>query len=205
MLPLFALLSIAVVFQVQQKDSSVLYEKNNFYHRVRVLNQFFNHKGNVTVLMLDTTYEGGQFNQSSRPLFPYHNAWQFIRLLEKPEHVLFLGGGAYSMPKLMSSAYPETIIEVVEVDPDVVDVGRKYFEIDQFKMLKPKVDDARHYLSRTVQRYDMIVGDVYHGIRSIPAHFTTQEFFKTVDQKLKAEGFFLLNIYFGRFTDCPVF
>ena len=40
----------------------------------------------------------------------------------------------------------------------------------------------------------MIVGDVYHGIRSIPAHFTTQEFFKTVDQKLKAEGFFLMNI-----------
>ena len=43
----------------------------------------------------------------------------------------------------------------------------------------PVAADARRFLRRAGPRYDFIVGDVYDGVRSIPPHLVTREFFCT--------------------------
>src|SRR3974377_2389625 len=45
-----------------------------------------------------------------------------------------------------------------------------------------------------MRKYDLIFGDAYNGVRSVPAHLLTREFFKTVKEHLDERGVFMMNI-----------
>jgi spermidine synthase len=85
-------------------------------------------------------------------------------------------------------------VEVVEIDPAVVEVGRRFFQLDRYPQLHIVVDDARRYLSRTQTKYHLIFGDAYNGLRSVPAHLLTREFFQSVQNRLDEQGIFMINI-----------
>jgi spermidine synthase len=55
------------------------------------------------------------------------------------------------------------------------------------------VQDGRLILTRTQQRYDLIMLDAYYT-DAIPFHLTTQEFFRVADRKLNPNGVFVVNI-----------
>ena len=55
-------------------------------------------------------------------------------------------------------------------------------------------DDARRFLQRSGEKYDLIFGDAYNGVRHIPAHLVTREFFDRVKSHLTPDGV----IYFTR-------
>jgi len=55
-------------------------------------------------------------------------------------------------------------------------------------------DDARRFLRRTDARYDLILADVFHGVRCIPAHLVTREFFALVRSRLDDQGLFAFNL-----------
>ena len=54
--------------------------------------------------------------------------------------------------------------------------------------------DARHFLRTTDAKYDYIFGDAYNGMRNVPAHLVTVEFFKNIQQRLSPEGVYMMNI-----------
>jgi len=84
--------------------------------------------------------------------------------------------------------------DVAEIDPAVIDVGRAYFRADQYPRLHAVADDARRFLHAASQRYELIVGDVYHGVRSIPPHLATIEFFNLVRRRLTDDGVYMMNV-----------
>jgi spermidine synthase len=89
---------------------------------------------------------------------------------------------------------PQAKVEVVEIDPRVIEAGRRFFKLDEHPRVKAHAQDARRFLVEAGdQRWDLIFGDAYAGVRSIPAHLVTREFFAQVAGHLTPQGVFVMN------------
>lgn len=108
------------------------------------------------------------------------------------ERVLFVGGGGFSGPKNFLATYPDMLVDVVEIDPDVIQVARKYFALQEDARLSVYAEDARSYLARTEKKYDAVILDAYSG-SSIPFHLLTLEYYNLLNDKLAEDGVVVLN------------
>jgi spermidine synthase len=109
------------------------------------------------------------------------------------KRVLVLGLGAGSIPVYLNRFLPDATIDTVELDPDVIDVAKKYFglrETNRFHLIE---SDARVFLNRHTQPYDLIVVDAFTG-SYIPFHLMTKEFYQLVHNRLAPHGVAALNI-----------
>jgi spermidine synthase len=103
------------------------------------------------------------------------------------------------MPKTLADDHDGLSIEVVEIDPEVEAVGRRFFRLDEYRgRVVPICADARAFLSASRERYDLIFGDVYRGMGGVPAHLLTQEFFALVRRRLNGGGVYMMNLVSAR-------
>lgn len=193
----FVLAGVAGGLAGEDLPANVVYQQNTFYHRIRVVENPC--EGDMRrTLWLDTTIEGGQFVRSRRnpEEHAYQRYWGLARLFAPQlKRGVFLGGGAYAMPEALLDAFPDAELDVVEIDSAVVEIGRKYFRIDEYAgRLHPIAADARRFLRTTDQQYDLVFGDAYAGIKCIPPHLITREFFELVESRLSDNGIFIMNI-----------
>ena len=107
--------------------------------------------------------------------------------------MLFVGLGGGSAPKQIWRNFPAIDLQVAELDPEVVNVARKYFALPQSPRLKVDVEDGRRYLQKNEKRYDVIVLDAYYS-DSIPFHLATREFMRLVRDRLNPGGVVVANI-----------
>lgn len=178
-----------------EKDATVIYDKNNFYHRIRVFQTDTNQGDQMLSLYLDTTFQGAQYVRSPEIPSRYQRYGALSRIFcPRLEQAAFLGGGALAMPEAMIRCHPHVKVDVVEIDPEVLEVGSRFFRSAEYPQLTMIAEDARRYLRLTDKRYDLIFGDVYHGVRHIPPHLVTKEFFSLVKDRLRDQGVFMLNL-----------
>jgi spermidine synthase len=120
----------------------------------------------------------------------FHLAWIFKRDIRT---VLFLGLGGGSTPKKFHADYPMVDVDIVEIDPAVVDVAEQYFHFRTGPRLNVIVSDARAYLTASDKRYDLIVHDAYFS-EAVPFHLMTREFFHLAVKRLAPAGVFAFNL-----------
>ena len=108
-------------------------------------------------------------------------------------NVLFVGGGGFTGPKNFIALYPDTKIDVIEIDSDVIDVAKKYFDLKEDVRLQIFNDDARKHLSTYDKKYDLIVLDAYASTY-VPYHLMTHEFFQLLEQRLEPDGIVVSNL-----------
>ena len=142
------------------------------------------------------TYVG---ERRMEPPFAYCRA--FDRLLEiKPDarRVLMLDGGAFSYPKHALTAYPQLEMDVVEIDPAVIEIARRHFYLDELEercgsRLHVYAADGLDFL-RTVEpgTYDAIINDCFAGIVQ-DAPLLSDEGMRLTQRSLCADGVYLLN------------
>jgi len=82
-------------------------------------------------------------------------------------------------------------IDGVEIDPRIVEVGRRYFQMTE-PNLHVIVADGRYWLGTTGGRYDLIAVDAYRQ-PYIPFYLTTREFFASARQHLTPNGVLAIN------------
>ncbi len=98
------------------------------------------------------------------------------------------------MPEAMYREFPQAKDDVAEIDPEVIEVGKKFFKLADHPRVNAHAGDARRFLNeQTNQKWDLIFGDAYAGVRSIPSHLVTKEFFQLVADHLTPEGTFVMN------------
>lgn len=117
------------------------------------------------------------------------------RSTDEVNSLLMIGSAAGTVPKQFLAFYgPESQIDAVEIDPEIVTVGREFFAMDdqQFPNYRVHTEDGRVYLNQTRGSYDVIGMDAYHQ-PYIPFHLTTQEFFREVESKLAPTGVAVVN------------
>lgn len=86
---------------------------------------------------------------------------------------------------------PNVQIDGVEIDPEIVKIGREYFNMTE-PNLNVIVQDGRYFLRTTQKRYDVIGVDAYRQ-PYIPFQLTTKEFFQESYDHLNSGGVMVLN------------
>ncbi|MCJ8501895.1 spermidine synthase [Desulfatitalea alkaliphila] len=109
------------------------------------------------------------------------------------QNVAIVGLGAGTIAKLMTRVYGEMRFDGIELDPKIVDVGRKYFDMNEPE-LNVHVGDGRYKLNKLAGGYDVVVIDAYKP-PYIPWHLTTVEYFEEVKSKLNESGSIAINVY----------
>jgi spermidine synthase len=166
----------------------VLERRDTRYHHLLVVED-----ADTRFLRFDNSFQSAMdLAQPYRAHFTYTAALDLgLAYRSSSTRVLFVGLGAGSAPKRMQRDFPRIDLRVVEIDPDVVEVARKWFAFP--RSIPVTVEDGRRYLERSDERYDVIAIDAYYA-DAIPFHLTTREFLETVRSRLKPGGVVVSNV-----------
>lgn len=103
-----------------------------------------------------------------------------------------VGLAAGTIPKLYTSFFGPIPIDGVELDPEIVAVGREFFGMTE-PNLRVVVGDGRAFLAHSDRRYTVVAVDAYR-LPYIPWHLTTVEFFREVRRHLDEQGVVVVNV-----------
>ncbi len=123
----------------------------------------------------------------------YYDYFLLGPLLSGGRRVLVLGVAGGTSLKQLVSAYPDVEVVGVDLDPEVIDVARRFFGLGELPRLRLVAEDARWYLESTRERYDVIAIDLY-VTGHIPFFTTTREFFALVRERLSERGIMMMNV-----------
>jgi spermidine synthase len=179
----------------------ILEERETEYHVVRVVRDEANAR-NLLEINEGLSFHSMEFDDGriSPAVWGY---FQLFPLLLKPAaaagkpplKICIIGLAAGTVATHLQRAYGDVFdmsIDGVEIDRDIVELGRKYFRLEE-KSLRVHIEDGRTFLARTPEMYDLVIGDAYRQ-PYIPAHLVTREFFELVRDRLKPGGIFVLNV-----------
>lgn len=197
------ILILLAIFGNRSTDKAsvgMIYEKDSAYNYIQVLEQDGYH-----LLRLNdgqgvhSIYKEGQYNYNGpweRVLVaPFFNAAPYAVI--DVQNMAIVGLAAGTTAKEASQVFPNVQIDGFEIDPEIVAVGRQYFDMNESN-LNVIIQDGRWGLKNSVKLYDVISIDAYRP-PYIPWHMTTLEFFQIVHDHLTPDGVMVINI--GRAPD----
>jgi spermidine synthase len=103
-----------------------------------------------------------------------------------------LGLAAGTIAHVFETQLPAVAVTGVELDPDVVDLGRRFFTLND-PNLAIVTDDARVFLARGRSRFDAIAVDVFRPPH-VPFPCATREFFTLAKERLDPGGALMMNV-----------
>jgi spermidine synthase len=110
-----------------------------------------------------------------------------------PARLAILGTGGGTTARAYQHYFPQTMVDAVEIDGELLDIGRRYFGLRPGPRLRLHAQDARPFLRSATGRYDAIFVDAYRQ-PYIPFYLTTEEFFRLVRDRLRPGGVVAINI-----------
>jgi spermidine synthase len=127
---------------------------------------------------------------------PFFNAPPYVR--GQVTSLALVGLAAGTIARQYTAAFGPIPIDGLEIDPGIVDVGRRLFAMNE-PNLNVIVQDGRWALAHSKRQYAVIGVDAYR-LPYIPWNLTTKEFFLDVRAHLNTDGVLVINV--GRtFTD----
>ena len=113
--------------------------------------------------------------------------------IQNVKSILVLGCGAGSIPAIVYKELGlKPKIDAIEIDEKVIELGNKYFGLDQYSHLNVVIDDAMNFVKSTNNKYDLILVDLFKGI-NVPEEFLSQHFFEQLKSLLNDNGELLFN------------
>lgn len=113
---------------------------------------------------------------------------------------LILGLGGAGAAKAVKRYWPETAITGVEIDPIMVNLGKKYMGLKESEV-EIAIEDAMKFVKRQIkkgEKYNLILVDMYVG-DTIPEKFTTPDFYKLTKELLENKGVVVINrLYYDK-------
>ncbi len=198
---IFFILSISAfpfIFEDKFKTPSglkILHSSNGLYERIRVFDgEAYGRPARF--MEQDRTNSGAIYLDDFKSAYEYADYFEIFRIF-KPElnQALILGGGAYIIPQaILKYLTPSGVVDVAEIEPELLELGKKYFGVSNDSRLQNHLIDGRLFFKKNQKHYDLIFCDVYRSLYSMPSHFTTNEFFEEAKSKLANNGLLLTNI-----------
>ncbi len=175
---------------------AVIAERESAYNYLQVVQQQVAPGVNARFMVADwgvhSMYIPGVFRTGE-----YYDYLLLAPLLrEQPKswlkRVLIVGSAAGTAAKQITQAYGPVDIEGVEIDPAIVDLGRKYFAMNEANF-HVHTTDGRTYLAASKEPYDWVIVDAYQG-SEIPSHLITKEFFQQLKEHMTPDGVLSINV-----------
>lgn len=198
--PWYALLLVAVVALglfgpggLIKSVPGLVYETESPYHYIQVVQD----SGNTYLVLNEGHAVHSVYNPDSVLAYgiwdyflmaPYFNAHE---RQEDVHSLLLIGLAAGTVARQYTAVYGDIPIDGVEIDPVIVRVARRYFDMNE-PNLNAIVQDGRYFLETTDRKYDVVGIDAYRQ-PYIPFHLTTREFFSRVRDHLTEGGVVAIN------------
>lgn len=116
-----------------------------------------------------------------------------LNQIKKDKHVinncLILGLGGGTLAKLLRKRYPDSFIVGVEIDPVMIEFGKKYLNLDQYNV-DIQIKNANKI---RLNKYDLVIVDIYQG-DTYPKEFESYDFLNRV---AKNKLVIFNRLYFG--------
>ena len=126
-------------------------------------------------------------------------------LLPEAEKGLLIGGGAYIFPTHLSQHYPDFNLTVVEIDPELVNLSKKYFFFEESENLELVFEDGRSFLNSSPEKFDIVYLDAFSESGYIPPHLTTVEVSEKIYGMLNEKGVLVTNLVAALEGDASLF
>jgi hypothetical protein len=185
-------------FMAAEPSEAVIYESTTPYGELRVTEVAFpGERQAERRLYLNDEEESGELVRTGAPTLAYvAAAEQWLAGTTRPRgSYLFLGGGAYTLPRRIAERDREAGIVVVELDPEVTAVAYRYFGLSPHHAIRSVHGDARAYLEAPGdRRFDRLYVDVYGGREALPHTLVTVEAAERMRDRLVADGVLAMNV-----------
>lgn len=190
-----AVLLMSTAVGAQPKiGADVLYQADGVYERITIRSGLEDGRP-AHFLVQDRSSSGASYTDSDELVYDYTKYYSLFEAFSTTlDSSLVLGGGAYSIPKALLNEPSMPTVDVVDIEPSLYDLAKQYFSLKESDRLTNYVQDGRMFLAQSNKSYDLIYGDVYHSLLSIPTHFTTKEFFQLAKDHLSDDGVFVSNV-----------
>ena len=182
------------VFTGNNARAVVVFERNSAYHHILVLEE-----QGMRTLSFNNSQESKMFIAD-----PLRGHFQYTEFFQMPwlwnhdiKRVLMAGLGGGSTQRAYQHYSTNVTVHTVELDPVVLQVAKKYFGVTETHRHQVFIEDARVFLRRTTNIYDLLIMDAYSTTRygsSLPPHLTTKEFFTLADKHLGTNGVLAYNV-----------
>jgi spermidine synthase len=190
-------LALAAILALRGSDRSttgMIYETESAYNYIQVIEN-----DGTRILRLN---EGQGYHSIYHPdVVNHYGPWEQVLVApyfntppytpQQVKRIAILGLAAGTTARGASLVYGGIPIDGYEIDPEIVEVARTYFDMNESN-LNVIIQDARVGLAASREQYDIISVDAYRP-PYIPWHLTTQEFFTNVYDHLTPEGVLVVN------------
>lgn len=191
---LLAIAAILTSGQSLKNNKGQIYETESAYNYIQVqqINGFTllrlnDGQGIHSMYHPDTLQYGGPWEQFLVGPYFYAN-----RKPSDVKRMAIVGLAAGTAARQATAVYNGIPIDGFEIDPKIVEVGKKYFDMNMTN-LNVHIGDGRLGLEQSPFLYDIIAVDAYRP-PYIPPHMTTQEFFQICASHLTDNGVLTINV-----------
>jgi hypothetical protein len=199
-----ALLTSPVLFPRAQRtgpEERVVHQAETPYGTLRVVETTYaGERQPDRTLYQDDEIESGELVRSGAPTFAYVAAGErwLADVAGRGDAYLFLGGGAYTLPRRVAERDPAARITVVELDPEVTRVAYRWFGLRPEHGIVSVHGDARAavdaWAEHGAEGWDRIYVDVYGGREALPHSLVTTEAFARLRALLRPGGTLAFNV-----------
>ncbi len=116
--------------------------------------------------------------------------------LMRPAKALVFGAGSMQMEAMIAEYAGQ--VRTVEIDPLVAEVSQRYFttfnRMDSLTNRSITIDDAKHFIANTDERYDLVATDLPAAYSIQTATLYSAPFFEAVKTRMNPGGVFSVNL-----------
>ena len=114
-------------------------------------------------LRFDRYVESAIIKSPPYPSLAAYTDYFHLALLANPKikRALFIGAGGGVGPHAFHMHDPKMAIDVVDIDPKVLELAKKYFFLDESPEIKTIAEDGRMFVRRVQSKYDCVILDAF--------------------------------------------
>lgn len=174
-----------------EKKENIVFESKSSYNNITILNTDMGR-----ILLFEDTYQGGIINYNGfKGGMPYTRYYHLANVInEKIQNILVLGLGSGSILLDILKTYDCNLIDAVEIDPIIIELAHKYFDLPENGNFNIHCEDAIDFVYNTKNKYDFIIVDIFVS-KGMPYKFMTREFIQKAHSILKNNGVIGVNLF----------
>lgn len=112
----------------------------------------------------------------------------------EPKRVLMIGLGGAGFHRPFAEAFPEALLQTVELDPKVFELCQTHMGFKPTEKTPVALMDGRMFVKRNREKWDWIILDAFRG-GFVPPHLKTEEFYRECAARMEDRGVFVTNLH----------
>ncbi|HVT80130.1 MAG TPA: fused MFS/spermidine synthase [Phycisphaerae bacterium] len=191
------LIGLLSTLLLAQQQGNLVYDVKSQYQRISVYDT-----NGMRQLIFDGKFDGtdaiqsemDKVDQNALTLSYAQHMICSLPLVAKPRRILIVGLGGACIERYLYNLLPDAKIETVELDPEVANVARKYFNLKEDARQVVHIGDGRKFIDESKDKYDFIMLDAFSAT-SIPYMLSTREFLEHCREHLTDGGILAANLW----------